>query len=144
VTTPTISRTLAALAATAVLAAAGCGGSNPSGDAAGSSPATPTSTGIPPLSDQQAPPKRLVIDVALKAGEVTPVNAQVQTTVGSPIIIRVDSDAADQLHVNSTPEHTFTVEPRAGQSFQFTVDAPGKIDVVLHELKRTVATIQVQ
>jgi hypothetical protein len=30
------------------------------------------------------------------------------------------------------------------QSFQFTVDVPGKVDVELHHLKRTVATIQIQ
>ena len=40
-------------------------------------------------------------------------------------MIRVNSDAADELHVHSVPEHTFDVEPRPGQSFQFSVDVPG-------------------
>ena len=64
--------------------------------------------------------------------------------MGEPIVLRVDSDAADQLHVHSNPEHTFAVEPKNGQSFQFTVDVPGKVDVELHELNRTIATITVQ
>lgn len=64
--------------------------------------------------------------------------------MGDPIVVRVNSDAADQLHVHSNPEHTFTIEPKSGQSFQFTVTVPGKVDVELHELNRTIASIAVQ
>ncbi|WP_293240505.1 hypothetical protein [Mycolicibacterium sp.] len=141
--TPTPLKILVSLTATAVLIA-GCGGSGESGDAASSSPANPSSTGMPPMSDQQAPPERLVVDVTIKGGEVTPTNEQLQVKVGDPIVVRVDSDAKDQLHVHSNPEHTFDVEPRSGQSFQFTVAVPGKVDVELHELNRTIASIAVQ
>jgi hypothetical protein len=137
------SRTLVALTATALLVA-GCGGSTGSGDAASSSPVGPATTGAPQLSDQQAPPEQLVIDVTIKAGEVTPTNEQLKSKVGDPIVVRINSDAADQLHVHSNPEHTFDVAPRSGQSFQFTVTVPGKVDVELHELNRTIATIAVQ
>ncbi|MDT5336651.1 MAG: hypothetical protein QOD90_2156 [Mycobacterium sp.] len=133
----------AALTATALLLAA-CGGSNGSGDAAGSSAAAPAMTGAPQMSDQQAPPERVIVDVTIKAGQVTPTNEQLQAKVGDPIVVRVDSDAADQLHVHSNPEHTFDVEPKSGQSFQFTVAVPGKVDVELHQLNRTIATITVQ
>ncbi|TPG35317.1 hypothetical protein EAH80_10870 [Mycobacterium hodleri] len=132
-----------ALIATALLLA-GCGGSNESDDQADSSRANASSTGVPQMSDQQAPPERLVVDVTIKGGEVTPTNEQLQATVGDPIVVRVDSDAADQLHVISTPEHTFDIKPRSGQSFQFTVSAPGKVDVTLHDLNRTIASISVQ
>lgn len=135
-------RTLAVLTTTALLVA-GCG-SNGSDDAVRTVPAAPTSTGVPPLSDQQAPPEKLVVDVTISGGEVTPTNEALQTSVGVPIILRVDSDAADQLHVHSNPEHTFTVEPRSRQSFQFTVEVPGRVDVELHELNRTIATIAVR
>jgi len=137
------SRTLVALTATALLVA-GCGGSTGSGDAASTSPGGPATTGAPQLSDQQAPPEQLVIDVTIKAGEVTPTNEQLKSKVGDPIVVRINSDAADQLHVHSNPEHTFDVAPRSGQSFQFTVTVPGKVDVELHELNRTIATIAVQ
>lgn len=119
-------------------------GSNGSGEAAGSSPAASTTTGVPQLSDRQTPPEQLVVDVTIKGGEVTPTNEQLQTSVGVPIILRVASDAADQLHVHSNPEHTFTVEAKSGQSLQFTVEVPGRVDVELHELNRTIATIAVQ
>ena len=56
----------------------------------------------------------------------------------------VNSDVADELHVHSNPEHTFKIEATPGQSFQFTVNVPGKVDVELHQLKKTIATIAVQ
>lgn len=137
---PTIPKAVAALTAVALLVA-GCGGAS-SDDTVSSSSATPTSTGAPALTDQQSPPERLVVDVTISGGQVTPTNEQLQTTVGVPIILRVDSDAADQLHVHATPEHTFDIEPGTNQSFQFTVDVPGKVDVELHELNRTIVVLQ--
>lgn len=143
----TTQTTLAALTVATAVLLAGCGGSTDS--AAPSSSSAPaggsaSSTSIPQLSDQQAPPEQLVVDVTIKGGKVTPTNEQLQAKVGDPIVLRVDSDAADQLHVHSNPEHTFTVEPKPGQSFQFTVTVPGKVDVELHELNRTIASIAVQ
>ncbi|KAA0099932.1 hypothetical protein CIW49_10330 [Mycolicibacterium sp. P1-18] len=140
----TTQTTLAALAAASALLLAGCGGSTQSGDTASNAPANSNSTAAPQMSDQQAPPEQVVVDVTIKDGKVTPTNEQLQAKVGDPIVVRVDSDAADQLHVHSNPEHTFAVEPKAGQSFQFTVTVPGKVDVELHELNRTIASIAVQ
>jgi major membrane immunogen (membrane-anchored lipoprotein) len=137
------STTFVALTATALLLA-GCGGSNGSGGATSSSSSNPAMTGAPEMSDQQAPPNRLVVDVTIKGGQVTPTNAQFKSAVGEPIVFQVNSDAADELHVHSNPEHSFTIEPKSGQSFQFTVDVPGNVDVELHKLNRTIATIQVQ
>ena len=61
-------------------------------------------------------------------------------------MIRVDSDAADELHVHSNPEHTFKIEakPVQMQVFQFTVDVPGKVDIELHQRKHIIATVQVK
>lgn len=125
-----------ALTAT-MLTMAGC--STPAQDSA-----APADTAAPSLSDQQAPPERVVIDVTIADGRVTPVNQQVQATVRQPIIIRVTSDADDELHVHATPDHTFAVKPGPLQSFQFEVEVPGKVDVELHRLHRVVATITVQ
>ena len=141
--TLTTARTLVALTA-ATLLAAGCGGSGGNEVSTVSASTTPSDTGAPQLTDQQAPPSRLVVDVTIKGGQVDPTNAQLESKVGSPIVIRVNSDAADELHVHSTPEHSFKIEAKPGQSFQFTVDVPGKVDVELHQLNRTIATIQVQ
>ncbi|MDT5195013.1 MAG: hypothetical protein QOH20_1767 [Mycobacterium sp.] len=138
-------KTLTALTAAALITA-GCGGSTSSDTATSgsSAPATPSSTAAPQMSDQQEPPTRLVIDVTIKGGEVTPTNAQFDAKAKEPIVVRVNSDVADQLHVHSNPEHTFDIEPKIGQSFQFTVDVPGNVDIELHQLNRTVATVTVQ
>ncbi|MDZ4265981.1 MAG: hypothetical protein U1D00_09840, partial [Mycobacterium sp.] len=86
----------------------------------------------------------LVIDVTIEGGDVTPSNAALQAAVGQPIVIRVASDSADELHVHSTPEHTFDIGVGPDQSFEFTVDMPGRVDVELHQLPKTIATIQVR
>jgi major membrane immunogen (membrane-anchored lipoprotein) len=130
-----------ALAAAALLVA-GCGGSD-SSEGTSTSPSAST-VGPSDMSNQQAPPDRLVIEVTIKGGTVTPTNEQLQSAVNEQVVIRINSDVADELHVHSTPEHTFKVEAKPAQSFQFTVDVPGKVDVELHQLKKTIATIAVQ
>jgi hypothetical protein len=128
----------------AALITAGCGGSTSSDNASGASSSQPSIVSPSDMSNVQAPPNRLVIDVDIKGGNVTPTNAQLKAGAKEQIVIRVNSDAADELHVHSTPEHSFNVEAKPMQSFQFTVDVPGKVDVELHHLNKTIATIQVQ
>jgi hypothetical protein len=129
----------------AALISAGCGGSTGSDSASSSTSGSQPSTVSPSdMSNDQAPPTRLAIDVDIKGGNVTPTNQQLQAGVKEQIIIRVNSDAADELHVHSTPEHKFNVEAKPMQMFQFTVDVPGKVDVELHKLNKTIATITVQ
>jgi hypothetical protein len=127
----------------AALVTAGCGGSNGTDNAPATS-AAPSTVSPSDMSNEQAPPTRLVIDVDIKGGNVTPANQQLQAGVKEQIIIKVNSDVADELHVHSTPEHTFNVEAKPMQSFQFTADVPGKVDVELHKLGKIIATIQVQ
>ncbi|ADU01624.1 hypothetical protein [Mycolicibacterium gilvum] len=102
----------------------------------------------PAASDAQSPPastsQGLVIDVTIKDGTVTPTNEQLRAGLDEPIVIRVDSDAADELHVHSSPEHSFPVAVGPAQSFEFSVAVPGRVDVELHETHTTIATIQVQ
>jgi hypothetical protein len=130
---------------TAALITAGCGGSNGTDNASGSaSSSQPSTVGPSDMSNVQAPPTRLAIDVDIKGGNVTPTNQQLNAGVKEQIIIRVNSDAADELHVHSTPEHKFNIEAKPMQIFQFTVDVPGKVDVELHKLNKTIATITVQ
>jgi hypothetical protein len=145
----TITKTLIALTA-AALVVAGCGGSNSGSSSSTSSASTsasgaaPSGTGAPQFTDQQAPPARLVIDATIAKGVVTPTNEQVQAKVNEPIIVRIDSDAEDELHVHSTPDKTFKIEAKPNQSFQFYANVPGKVDIELHKLNRVIATVEVQ
>ncbi|MGV0791999.1 hypothetical protein [Mycolicibacterium sp. XJ1819] len=131
---------MTAVLSSAALITAGCGTSSDTE----STPQSPAASQPSQMPAQQAPADRLMIDVTIEAGEVTPTNERLQARVDEPIIIRVNSDAADELHVHSNPEHTFAIEPRAGQIFQFTVDVPGTVEIELHELQRTIATVAVQ
>ncbi|MGO4444509.1 hypothetical protein AB4Z42_14230 [Mycobacterium sp. 2YAF39] len=133
-------RTALSILLTAALLVAGCGSSHTVTEV------TQSQTTVNPseLPDQQGAPERLIVRVSIKDGAVTPTNEQLQAAVGQPIRFRVDSDAADELHVHSTPEHSFKIEPKVGQVFQFTVSVPGKVDVELHDLNKTIATIAVR
>lgn len=126
----------------AALLLAGCGNSTETADTATQS--SPSAVNPSEMTDAQNPPERLVIDVTIKGGKVTPTNEQLQAGLNEQIVLRVDSDAVDELHVHSSPEHTFPVAIGPAQSFQFSVSVPGRIDVELHDLHTTIATIQVQ
>jgi hypothetical protein len=95
-------------------------------------------------STSQPPAAAVVLDVTIAKGQVTPTNATLGAKVGQPITLRVTSDATDELHVHSSPDHKFQVAAAPNQTFQFTVDVPGNVEVELHHLDRTIATIQVQ
>jgi heme/copper-type cytochrome/quinol oxidase subunit 2 len=86
----------------------------------------------------------LSIDVTIAHGQVTPANATLQAKVAQPITFHVTSDAVDELHVHSVPDHKFEIAAAPNQTFQFSVDVPGNVDVELHHLDRTIATIQVR
>ncbi len=95
-------------------------------------------------SPNTSAPGNLTVDVTIAKGQVTPVNATLQAKVHQPITFRVTSDAADELHVHSEPDHEFKITAAPNQIFQFSVDVPGSVDVELHHLDRTVATLQVR
>ncbi|MEE6176667.1 hypothetical protein [Mycobacterium sp. 050134] len=84
------------------------------------------------------------VTVTIAKGQVTPTNATLQAKVHQPITLTVTSDAPDELHVHSVPDHKFEVAAAPDQKFQFSVDVPGNVEVELHHLDRTIATIQVQ
>ncbi|TRW88960.1 hypothetical protein FK535_01415 [Mycolicibacterium sp. 018/SC-01/001] len=133
---------LLVLTAAVALLITGCGGNKSDDAGAGTSGSGAPSAAQ--MTDAPAAPQRLVVNVTIKGGTVTPTNEQLQAKVKQPIVFEVDSDAADELHVHSTPEHSFPIAVGPGQSFQFSVDVPGRVDVELHELNKTIATIAVQ
>jgi heme/copper-type cytochrome/quinol oxidase subunit 2 len=90
------------------------------------------------------PATGLDVNVTIANGQVTPTNATLQAKVKQQITFHVTSDATDELHVHSVPDHKFQVAAAPNQTFQFSVDVPGNVEVELHHLDRTIATIQVQ
>jgi hypothetical protein len=144
VTSTRSERRLLALFAAGALLLAGCGGGD--SENAQSASSSPSATTVNPsdMQNEQAPPDRLLIDVTIKGGEVNPTNAALEAKTKEQIVVKVNSDVADELHVHSTPDHTFKIEGKPAQRFQFSVDVPGKVDIELHDLNKTIATVQVQ
>jgi hypothetical protein len=95
-------------------------------------------------SPSKPPAAGLDINVTIANGQVTPANVTLQAKVKQQITFHVTSDATDELHVHSVPDHKFQVAAAPNQTFQFSVDVPGNVEVELHHLDRTIATIQVQ
>lgn len=124
-------------------AVAGCG-SPPAGPPAAPYGESTAAAPSPTAPSSPGPTAGPVVNVTIAAGTVTPTNAEVDAALGAPIILEVTSDATDSLHVHSIPERVFDVQPRAGQRFEFTVDIPGRVDVELHDLNRTVVTFTVR
>lgn len=89
-------------------------------------------------------PAAVTISVRIAGGSVSPTNTRTEARRYQPIVIKVDSDAADELHVHSEPSQTFAVEPAAGQEFRFVVTVPGRVDVELHHAGKTVTTLLIR
>ncbi|MFF2084911.1 hypothetical protein ACFVVM_14125 [Nocardia sp. NPDC058176] len=108
-------------------------------------PATPATATTTSAEEPAAPATdALVIDVRIAGSSVTPANDRLEAKVGQELVLRVDSDVTEELHVHATPEHTFAVAPTTGQEFRFTVEVPGRVEIELHGSHRTVATILVR
>ncbi|MBY6537487.1 hypothetical protein HQ325_02270 [Rhodococcus sp. BP-349] len=137
-------RVAVALAAVG-LALAGCSQSEPETevtleqDSSVSAPATSVAA-----SDIPRITPTTTLDVAIAGGEVTPVDQRLEGRAGEEILVTVSSDAEDEIHVHSVPEHSFPVAVGDDQQFRFTVDVPGSVDIELHEADVTVATVLVR
>lgn len=103
---------------------------------------SPTSAGESPARSAAA--DAVVLDITIAHGTVNPANAALSARINEPITLNVTSDADDELHVHAVPEHEFEVKPGAAQRFEFTVDVPGRVEIELHHLNRTVAVLQVR
>ncbi len=84
-----------------------------------------------------------MLDVTIADGVVRPSGETLEAEVGQDIEVRIDSDAADEMHVHSSPEHEFDIKPADDQVFRFSIDTPGQVEVETHETETVVAKIVV-
>lgn len=142
-TTPRTRRLVTTLAAVG-LVVAGCGAESETPSAPDDVSSTVDTTVVQSDSEQATDTDSTDIDVSIAGGEVTPTDERIEGTVGREIVLTVDSDAVDELHVHSVPEYTFPVAVGEDQEFRFTVDVPGSVDIELHDAGVTVATVLVR
>lgn len=121
----------------ALLVLSGCGGEDTG--TVSSSP-NPSAEKTSDAADE----KGVAVDIRIKGGKVTPQGDRIDVKVGQEVTLRITSDAAEEIHVHSDPEHTFQV--KAGDSIEesFTIDTPGQVAVEAHELEATIVQLVVR
>ncbi|CAN5794274.1 hypothetical protein BH20ACT6_BH20ACT6_16000 [soil metagenome] len=117
--------------------------SQPSSDKPSSDkPSTKQSNTAKPKPDKPSTDDAVVVDIVVAGGDVTPAGKQVEVRVGQRVELRVDSDAADELHVHSAPEEQeFEVRAAANQTFELVPEQPGQFDIELHQSGTLVAQL---
>ena len=86
----------------------------------------------------------MTVDITEKDGKIEQVGRVVKASTGQDITLVVTSDADDEIHVHSDPEHEFEVAASDEEKeFTFSVDTPGTIEVESHGLEVTILKLQV-
>ena len=117
-----------------------------------SPPSKATARDSPPskaTDDDSAPTQGddqpVVLDVTIADGEVNPAGKQLEASVGQEVELRVTSDAADELHVHSSPMHEFEIKPGGReQVFTFTIEQPGQAEIETHETATVISELVVR
>jgi plastocyanin len=146
-TNPTAAAPVVATLLLAVTLLAGCGSSEP--DAAGATEAAPpaTSASSAPSPSAAADPAEdagVVVDITIEDGEATPQGDRVEAEVGQTITLNITSDAAEEIHVHSDPEHTWEVAAGESITETFSVETPGQVAVEAHHLGVTIVQLVVR
>jgi plastocyanin len=113
---------VATVVAAAALVATGCSSSNGPGGGTG---------------------KPVTVAITEHNGTISPSGDTVPVGTGVKVTFVVTSDAADEIHVHSEPDHEFEVKPGAKQTFSFTIDTPGTYEVESHHLNVVIIKLQV-
>lgn len=130
-----MNKTMAALFATALLLT-GCGGGTDTG--------TVSSSPSPRESEAAEPARDVVVDIAIKDGRTSPQGDRIDAKVGQEVTLRISSDAAEEIHVHSDPEHAFQVGAGDQVEKSFTVEKPGQVAVEAHDLGVTIVQLVVR
>lgn len=145
---------LPALTTVTLMVLAGCGGADtgvrpldtasasaapsPSGNAASSAPAEASTAPAEP-----AEPEAREVKVTVSGDQITPNGKRVDLKVNEPLVLRVTSDRAGELHVHSRPEQTLAY-PKGSSTLRLKVVNPGVVDVEDHETGIVVLQLEVR
>ena len=93
---------------------------------------------------EAAEQRRTVVDITIKDGKVAPQGGRVEVAAGTPVTLLVTSDADEEIHVHSDPEHTYEVTAGGSIEKTFTIDRPGQVAVEAHGLGVTILQLVVR
>ncbi len=86
----------------------------------------------------------VTVDIAIKDGKVTPQGKRVDVKAGEKVTLHITSDADEEIHVHSDPEHEYEVGPGDDVSKTFTLKTPGQVAVEAHHLDVTIVQLVVE
>jgi len=90
------------------------------------------------------PSQPVTVNIVIKDGKVTPQGERVNVKVGQKIRLHVTSDAAEEVHVHSEPEHEYELSPGDDKTYSFSIKVPGQVAVEAHHLDVTIAQLVVR
>lgn len=93
--------------------------------------------------DTSGTDEKVVVEITVKDGEITPKGDRIKATTGQPIDLVVTSDVAGSLHMHSDPEQEFPYEAGT-QTFPITIDRPGVIEVESHDPPQIIVQLEVR
>jgi plastocyanin len=85
-----------------------------------------------------------IVEIVIKDGKVAPRGDRVEVKVGQKVTLDITSDAHEQIHVHSEPEHEYEVGPGDTVTKSFTLDTPGQVAVEAHHLDATIVQLVVR
>ncbi|MGH3780823.1 MAG: hypothetical protein ACRDRO_09410 [Pseudonocardiaceae bacterium] len=98
--------------------------------------------GTPGRAPAPAAPTVHTISVKVHGGKASGDTGKVTVPLGTPVVISVSSDVADQIHVQGY-ERTVKVPAASTASVAFTANKPGTFDVGLDNSKLQLLQLQV-
>lgn len=105
-----------------------------------------TGCGSDSSSDDGAAKETKTLSFSVKNGKVTPNGESVKVAVDQPIEITVtSSDQAGEMHVHSSPEHSFEFTAGEKQTMEkFSISKPGVVPIELHDPALQVFRLEVK
>jgi len=109
--------------------------------AAPSTPASSAPSAVPSVVASPTPTVRTVT-ARYAGGQVTGTSGREEVTLGEPVVLRISSDVAEEVHVHG---YDITADVPAGASVDVPVaaDIPGVFEVELHESGKVLFQLRV-
>ena len=127
-----------------------CGGPAEPGPAPSTVSTPATTAGTPGPTPTPTPSAdtadRVIVDITIADGKVTPNGEKVDVAVGQEVQLNVTSDADDEIHAHTDDAAGYELEVKAGvpTTGRFTVSSAGSFEVESHHLEKIIVILNVR
>ena len=136
----------AAAALVVCLGLVACGGPAEPGPVPSTASPSATSAPTPDPTPSADAADRVVVDITIADGKVTPNGEKVDVAVGQEVELNVTSDADDEIHAHTDDADGYGLEVKAGvpTTGRFTVASAGSFEVESHHLEKIIVILNVR